>query len=324
MRRLTVLLLSLAATLIVLALPAGASATRTETSGTGYIHGFVRDATTSAALNNVNVFLLRLDTSNPSDPQWVSAGQENTGYIYVSASYAFEQLPAGTYKLEFVDSTGVYAPQWWDDVLSEASATRIDLPAAGNVSADVHLVKAGHIVGKVTNTAGKPLAGIWVQAASSSPADDLPSTEGATKADGSYDISGLNSGQWIVEFTDPKDVYQYQFWPNKLVFEAGTPIAVTAGANATLNATMQLPAAISKLLPASGARGAKVTITGKRFGATRSGGKVFFGKKAATTYLKWSATKIVCKVPRGAAKGKLSVNVQTTSSFSKGKTFHVL
>ena len=81
---------------------------------------------------------------------------------------------------------------------------------------------------------------------------------------------------------------------------------------------------ITRISPASGKRGAKVTISGRGFGGTRGGGRVWFGSRAAATYSRWSARTIVCTVPSRAAKGTVKVKVTAAGSTSATKSFRVL
>ncbi len=66
-----------------------------------------------------------------------------------------------------------------------------------------------------------------------------------------------------------------------------------------------------------------MTLTGWNFGATRGTAKVYFGGKAATRYVSWSATKIEVKVPT-LAKGSKTVTVRTAGGRSNAKTFRVI
>ena len=78
---------------------------------------------------------------------------------------------------------------------------------------------------------------------------------------------------------------------------------------------------IATLKPSSGKRKAVVTINGANFGSTR--GNVMFGSKKCTAYLIWTPTKIICKVPAKAKKGKVPVTVVTMLGKSNAKTFRV-
>jgi hypothetical protein len=77
---------------------------------------------------------------------------------------------------------------------------------------------------------------------------------------------------------------------------------------------------IRTLSPTSGRVGTTVTITGMGFGATRGTSKVYFGSKAATRYVFWSASKIKVKVP-SVTKGKKAVKVKTSLGPSNVKYF---
>jgi hypothetical protein len=76
-----------------------------------------------------------------------------------------------------------------------------------------------------------------------------------------------------------------------------------------------------KLSPAKGSIGAAVVITGRHFGSRRGSGCVKFGAKKVTNYVKWSATRIKVKVPKGTRKGAVKVTVTTSVGTSGARTF---
>ena len=80
---------------------------------------------------------------------------------------------------------------------------------------------------------------------------------------------------------------------------------------------------ITRLSPASGKRGALVTITGASFGATRGTGFVRFGGKTCATYVSWSATLIKCRVPTRAKYGEVKVAVTNGAGTSNALGFTV-
>jgi hypothetical protein len=81
--------------------------------------------------------------------------------------------------------------------------------------------------------------------------------------------------------------------------------------------------ALASISPTKGLRGARVTLKGSNFGKPRGAGYVKFGAKKCGKYISWSATKIVCKVPSGAAFGKVKVKVYTAAGASNHKYFTV-
>ncbi len=81
---------------------------------------------------------------------------------------------------------------------------------------------------------------------------------------------------------------------------------------------------IARLRPASGKRGATVTITGGGFGAVRGAkSTVRFGGRRVTRYVSWSDARIRCKVPARAAGGVVRVSVATAGGMSNQARFRV-
>ena len=74
----------------------------------------------------------------------------------------------------------------------------------------------------------------------------------------------------------------------------GTILATTNGA-ATW--TRQTPASITHLKPASGKRGALVTIMGRGLGVAKAGNSVQFGTETRTACISWSDARMKCVVP---------------------------
>ena len=93
--------------------------------------------------------------------------------------------------------------------------------------------------------------------------------------------------------------------------------------HATRFAASVTPPIVTKFTPASGKRGATITITGKGFGKKRGTSFVRFGAAKCAKYVSWSATRIRCKVPAKAKFGKLKVRVVTPAGASNAKTFTV-
>ena len=127
--------------------------------------------------------------------------------VYVSGvltaadgSYRIAGLTAGSYTVQFQDSSGTYLGEWFDDVASQTAATAV-VVAAGEavVGVDASLARAGSISGVVTDAAGAPIAGMYVYS--------LPGYRYAyTAADGYYRITGLPAGSYQVRFNGSNDL----------------------------------------------------------------------------------------------------------------------
>jgi IPT/TIG domain/Divergent InlB B-repeat domain len=80
---------------------------------------------------------------------------------------------------------------------------------------------------------------------------------------------------------------------------------------------------ISKVAPKSGMAWAVVTVSGSGFGDKRGTSFVRFGGVQVTSYVSWSNTEIVCKVP-AAAYGSVNVAVETSGGRSNLMPFKVV
>ena len=80
---------------------------------------------------------------------------------------------------------------------------------------------------------------------------------------------------------------------------------------------------IASLSPASGVKGATLTINGELFGAARGSSYVMFGTTGVTRYISWSDTRIQVAVPMGFG-GRSTVKVTTSGGISNGATFRVI
>lgn len=78
---------------------------------------------------------------------------------------------------------------------------------------------------------------------------------------------------------------------------------------------------IRSIQPGSGRVGTTVTVNGADFGQVRGNSEVRFNSRAATRYLSWSDTCIVCTVPFGASTG--NVQVATPWGAGTGPSFEV-
>jgi hypothetical protein len=103
-------------------------------------------------------------------------------------------------------------------------------------------------------------------------------------------------------------------------------IAVTTpGGSATsaMSFTVTQSPSITKLKPASGQRGATVTVSGTDFGAAQGTSAVEFGSTTCTKYVSWSDGRIKCKVPAKAKYGAVKVTVTTAAGRSNFLGFTV-
>ena len=105
-------------------------------------------------------------------------------------------LPAGTYRVNFYDESGVYAAESWDGADLYFEATSIDLSAgAAQSGVNASMVEAGHIAGTVTGEGAGPLGDVWI-GVNAFNGDWWEEVAWRYTLDGTYDIGGLAPGTY--------------------------------------------------------------------------------------------------------------------------------
>jgi hypothetical protein len=116
-------------------------------------------------------------------------------------SYEYTNLRSGTYVVNFDPgcfSPSTYASQWYKDRPSLAGAARVRVRAGHTLTGiSSALVKGGSITGRVI-TGGKPVNGVCVYAQSTDQFLNFAQT--TTNKAGQYNLTGLNSGRYEMEF----------------------------------------------------------------------------------------------------------------------------
>jgi cyclomaltodextrin glucanotransferase len=93
--------------------------------------------------------------------------------------------------------------------------------------------------------------------------------------------------------------------PKKVLSGPFTVVTATKNQAVSFPSDLVILPQISKISPASGSVGKKVTISGSGFGVAQ--GIVTFFDSIPATVLSWSDTKIAVEVPSGAATGRIRV-----------------
>ena len=156
------------------------------------------------------------------------------GGVTDGAGHYSLDLAAGGYLLAFVDSTATHRMEWFDGRPSTGLGDA-DVVVAPGV-ADVALERSvGAIAGTITDDpGGTPLAGAWVIAIG--PTGIAGGT--VTAGNGSYEIGDLAPGNYVVTFADPSGVRAQEFFDGGATYGDADPVAVTAGATATVDAAL--------------------------------------------------------------------------------------
>lgn len=150
-------------------------------------------------------------------------------------SYRLSGLPPAIYTLVAHPANTLYAPELYDDAYRIDDASDINI-ALGDVmdNIDIELAVGGSISGVVAHaTDGKLLENIYVTADSVDENTVLSDFAGifnpltASASDGTYTLSGLVPGEYLVKTDDPSNHYLDEYYDNAIDYLSATPVIVT-------------------------------------------------------------------------------------------------
>jgi len=174
----------------------------------------------------------------------VAQGAAETGAV---GTYAITGLPTGTYDVAFVPCTPAVNLQetWWNAQTDVTLAKAASVTAPHTTSAiSAALQPGGEISGTVTSTSHVPLADVCAEAISAESflggdigafgyANGLPSATAVTNPSGDYVITGLATGDYLVEFlpcaAGQAGNYLAALWHQATALAATPAVSVTAG-----------------------------------------------------------------------------------------------
>jgi hypothetical protein len=159
-------------------------------AASGSISGAVTEATGAKnPIAGVGVFVVN------------AASREIAGSASTAANgeYKTTGLAPGSYKVAFEPTSGIFAPQFYNDASSFSTATEVTIVTEGEEKPGINaaLREGGKISGKVKGSHGEPLQGIKVYALNE---EALGFAEARTNANGEYTLTGLAKGSYEVEF----------------------------------------------------------------------------------------------------------------------------
>jgi len=207
--------------------------TASASAATGHITGTVTDA------GGGGIAAIDVGAYQPAPTGgWETVGTTTTN---ADGSYDLGGLGSGSYRIRFSESAPlrIYVSECYDDKADlDAAADIVVTDGATTANINAVLGTYGHITGKVENAAGVGLADIHVTA-SQSGGDCW--NQATTKADGSYDIGGLVTGNYRVRFEDYSWDYLTEYFNDKVGadFSVGDNVGVTVGqTTADIDATL--------------------------------------------------------------------------------------
>lgn len=197
-------------------------------SPAAYVSGVVTSAATGQPITDVCVSATRPDGS------WLrNAGPASCADA--EGRYTLGGLPAGEVKVLFNPIGGSDLLQQWAYGQPTAATASLIPVVTGETTTgvDAAMQEGGRISGRVVNAKTKqPIEGVCATVGVFSHRSGENGTQwppSCTGADGRYEMRGLPTGSYTVEFYDPDGAWAWQFFPNKADRVQAAKLAVTAG-----------------------------------------------------------------------------------------------
>lgn len=147
-------------------------------------------------------------------------------------------LNAGLYKVLVFDPNGNYANEWYNNSLTEETATWVSITQGQTTTIEMTMDPAAHLEGQVSS-GGTPLAGIQVWAILRVNNEWSSIRNADTDANGHYNLGGLPAGTYRVEFSDQGNGnYVTEYYNNQFDQINANTINLTAGQTGTANADL--------------------------------------------------------------------------------------
>ncbi len=140
-----------------------------------------------------------------------------------SGNYVIAGLPVGNYMIGFYDSSGGYARETYDNVVSSWEGTEIVIASAGQTVSgiDASLSTASSISGKITGPDGTtPLENIEAEAWIWDGGDWSWLAWGFSDSNGNYTLAGLPPGNYKIEFYDSSGFYATEAYDDTMFWNA--------------------------------------------------------------------------------------------------------
>ena len=192
----------------------------------GHLAGTVTDSEGNG-LGGIEIQLAR----EVGPDQWFGFGEEFGYHTDDDGTYRIDGLPAGTWRVDFVDREGSYLSEYYDDVVDFEQATDIEIAAGDEPTSgiDAELADAARVTGTVTDEAGHPLEGIFVALRALEDGNWSYFGEAETAADGSYALDGLRPGtNYRVSF-ESQGEWATEYWDDSVTIDDATPVVLTNG-----------------------------------------------------------------------------------------------
>ena len=206
-----------------------------------YIEGVVMADGNATPLQGISI---SVHEYNEEDDWWNWVAGTETDQ---SGAYSIGGLGAGTYRVEFRDSNGVYAFEAYNDAANVELGDDVEVADSSKVTGiNASLAKASSISGKVTGLDGIELSTVELDLERLGEDGEWHwHADTETDEDGDYELSGLKPGVYRIEFEDESGEYAVEYYNNAVEFDLATNINLGNEQHLTIDASMLLGSRIT-------------------------------------------------------------------------------
>lgn len=192
--------------------------------------------------------------------------------VTAGGEYSLVGLPAGSYNVRAINSTEGVVDQWWDQVRDRVNARVVTVGESQQLTGiDITLQHEGSISGTVTLPADIDPTVPTLVATATSVNGNLPTRRGQVAVDGTFRITELEPGPYVVSIADTSSpaVIATQYYPAASSSATATEVTVPSGGEISVSMVLR------KLLPSgSVSLSTNSPVVGREISATLSLGGV--------------------------------------------------
>ena len=193
--------------------------------GSGQVTGSVTDAVGEPIAG------IRVSAYRQAAGAWPEQSSAVTG---ADGAYAVGGLPAGDYRIGFLDPGGVYAPEYHQDTPDFDAALALTLGAAATLAGiDAELAAVGALSGQISDPSAAPLAGILVVAHRDDGGGFAQVAFTQTDTGGAFAFTGLAPGSYRLQCIDNSGLHRETWYLDGADLAAAQDIALAGGGDVT-------------------------------------------------------------------------------------------
>lgn len=145
-----------------------------------------------------------LPVANVCAVLWSGSSQLRSSCTDYSGSYRMDDVAPGSYTVSFQDQMGILPTTWNGGAVTQGTSTPVNVAADQHVTASINISQFDHsISGAVSHQYGDPSSTTCVYLYHPGPTGSFAGFSTCTGVNGTYLLSGVPSGDYVLAFVDP-------------------------------------------------------------------------------------------------------------------------